>query len=283
MQLADRIDRRAGLSRTQFAHEYLSPPRPVIVTDGIAHWRAAGRWTPQFFKDEHGGLRVAVDGEEMALRDLIDRIEVSTDDDPAPYLRNQPLAAWPPELAADVSPMPECTQPNWLESRLFPGRRPASSPEVYIGGRGASFPILHYDGLHTHAFLMQLHGEKEYIVFSPEQTAFMYPHDGIEMNKSRIDDVLTPDLAAFPLFEQAEGVRFRLHPGETLFVPAGWWHTARILSPSVTVSVNAVNRANSSAFRNDYCAGIARRSALLSSGVRAALVFGGATRLFEKV
>ena len=85
----------------------------------------------------------------------------------------------------------------------------------------------------------------------------------------------------FPLFDQAEGIRFRLGPGETLFVPAGWWHTARILSPSVTVSINWVNRANSRAFRNDYCAAIASRSPLLAHAVHSALVLGGAIRIFE--
>jgi histone arginine demethylase JMJD6 len=282
MQLADQIDRRAGLTRTEFAEEYLSPPRPVILTDATSHWPALGRWTPEFFKTEYGHLEVVVDGEAMTLAHLIDRIEGSSGDAPAPYLRNQPLAAWPPELSADVSPMPACTQPNWLDSRVFPSRHPLSSVEVYIGGRGAQFPVLHYDGWHTHAFLMQLHGDKEYIVFSPEQTPFMYPRDGLERNKSRIGDVLAPDRASFPLFEEAQGLRFELHAGETLFVPAGWWHTARILSSSVTVSVNVLNRANSAAFRDDYCASIARRSTLLSSIVRAGLRVGQATRVFER-
>jgi histone arginine demethylase JMJD6 len=282
MQLADQIDRRAALTREQFGREYLSPLRPVIVTDAIAHWRALGRWTPQFFKQEYGDLQVEVDSETMALRDLIDRIEVSTSANPAPYLRNQLLADWPPELTDEVSPMPECTQPNWLESRFFPSRHRLTSVEVYIGGQGARFPVLHYDNLHAHAFLMQLYGDKEYIVFSPEQSPLMYPRDGVGKNQSRIDDVLEPDPVAFPLFARAEGVRFELHPGETLFVPAGWWHTARILSPSVTVSVNGLNRANSAAFRNDYCAGIARRSALAGAAVRGGLLFGQATHLFER-
>jgi len=55
------------------------------------------------------------------------------------------------------------------------------------------------------------------------------------------------------------------------------------LSPSVTVSINSLNRANSASFRNDYCATIAKRSAVLGSVVRAGLRFGHATRLFERV
>ena len=282
MQLTDQIDRRASLTREQFAREYLNPLRPVILTDALSHWRALGRWTPQYFKENYGGLQIDIDGETMPLRDLIDRIESSTSENPAPYLRNQALAEWPPELADEVTPMPECTQPNWLESRFFPSRHPLSSVEVYIGGEGARFPTLHYDNWHTHAFLMQLYGDKEYLAFSADQTAFMYPRDGLARNTSRIDDVLEPDPAEFPLFDQAEGLRFQLHPGETLFVPAGWWHTARILGPSVTVSVNGLNRANSAAFRNDYCAHIARRSALISAAVRGGLLVGQATHLFER-
>lgn len=281
MQLADQIDRRAGLSRDQFDREYLRPLRPVILTDAISHWRALGRWSPQFFKEKYGGLEVEVDGEVIALGNLIDRVEASTDDNPAPYLRNQALAEWPPELSADVFPMPDCTQPNWLESRVFPKGEKLSSVEAYIGGQGAKFPILHYDGLHTHAFLMQLYGDKEYIAFSPEQTRFLYPQDGILANKSRIDDLLNPDLAAFPLVDQAEGLRFPLHPGETLFVPSGWWHTARIVSPSVTVSINSVNRANAAAFRRDWGEALAERSTLLSYVAQAGLLFGQTTRLFE--
>ena len=94
--------------------------------------------------------------------------------------------------------------------------------------------------------------------------------------------MLEPDPVEFPLFDRAQGVRFELHPGETLFVPAGWWHTARILNPSVTVSINGLNRANGEAFRNDYCAHIAQKSAVLGSVVRAGLVVGQATRLFER-
>jgi len=59
-------------------------------------------------------------------------------------------------------------------------------------------------------------------------------------------------------FAQARATRFVLNPGESLFVPAGWWHTTRLLSATISVSVNSANAANWRDFRRDFCAGIAR-------------------------
>ena len=94
--------------------------------------------------------------------------------------------------------------------------------------------------------------------------------------------MLDPNLERFPLPVRAQGARFKLHPGETFFVPpGGWWHTARILNPSVTISINGVNRANGAAFRHDHAARAARRSKVASYALGATLFVGDATRLFE--
>jgi len=260
--VATDIDRRAwsALGADGFRQQYLRDPRPVAISGAIDHWPAMGKWSPDFFRREYGTRRVNVDGTEWSLADLIDRIEASSADQPAPYLRNELLERWPEPLRADIAPMPECTQPNWLESRAFPSRHPPTYVELYIGGAGAKFPVLHYDNLHTHAFLMQLYGEKEYLALAPDQTAFVYPGTGEQANKTRIADVEHPDYEKFPLFREARATRFRLHPGETLFVPAGWWHTARIVTTSVTVSINGVNAPNWRPFVHDYCHQVAEVS-----------------------
>ena len=48
----------------------------------------------------------------------------------------------------------------------------------------------------------------------------------------RVDD------AAFPAFAEAQkrGTQVVLGPGETLFIPRGWWHYARALEPSFSVN-----------------------------------------------
>jgi hypothetical protein len=75
---------------------------------------------------------------------------------------------------------------------------------------------------------MQLYGDKEYVAFAPDQGRLMYPLGGRDANKSLVNDAVDPNIEKFPLFGQAQGVRFQLHPGETLFAPAGWWHTAGV-------------------------------------------------------
>jgi hypothetical protein len=171
------------------------------------------------------------------------------------------MANWPAALSADISPMPECTRPNYLESRLFPSRAAYTCIEAYIGGSGAKFPNLHFDGLHTHAFLMQLYGVKEYLVFPADQFRCFYPRSD-DAGATSIPDIENVDPERFPLFAQAEGSRFELYPGETLFVPGGWWHTARLLTTAITVSINGASAVNWSDFRRDYCAQLARGSRL---------------------
>jgi Cupin-like domain len=254
-QLIDRIDRHrwADIGRKRYVREYVLPLNPVIITDGIEHWAARKKWTLDFFKQQYGGLSLTVDGRQLAMSTLIDEVKASTPERPAPYLRNHPVKDLPQELQSDVQPMPECVSPNWLDHRLLK-RWDLTYVELYIGGAGAKFPILHYDGLHTHAFLMQLEGVKEYVAFPPAQAPLMYAGQGVgNENKSAVDNVETPDLTRFPKFSGASGVRFKLYPGETLFVPAGWWHTARILSPSITVSINGANAANWRDFSRDFC------------------------------
>jgi hypothetical protein len=252
------IDRRSGLSHREFVRSYLRPLKPVVMPGAIDQWPALGQWTPEFFRTRFAGREITIDGRTLTVGDLIDLIERSTAENPAPYLRNLLVADWAPELLPAISPMPDCTKPNWFDSRFFPASRSLSAIELYIGGAGASFPILHYDNMHTHAFLMQLWGTKEYLAYPPEQSQWLYPRPGIERNKSSIPDIDHPDLARFPLLANATPYRTLLHGGETLFVPSGWWHTARILEPSITVSINTLNRTNWRSFYGDYVAAVRR-------------------------
>jgi histone arginine demethylase JMJD6 len=262
---SEEIDRHewSQLGCERYVQEYVKPLKPVIITGALEHWPARSKWTFDFFKDHHGSLPLEVDGRKLSMAQLIGEVEASIPEAPAPYLRNHLVKKLPITLQADIAPMPSCTRPNWLEHPLMSARASMTFTELYIGGKGARFPVLHYDGLHTHAFLMQIQGVKEYIGFAPDQTPYLYIRGGPaqpnvsqtleQPNISEINDIENWDTNRFALFGNAKGIRFTLHPGETLFMPAGWWHTARILSPSITVSINGANAANWFDFRKDFC------------------------------
>jgi len=255
------IERRANLGYAEFEQKYLFGNKPVVMTDAICGWKALLRWTPEFFKREFGDMKFTIDDNkkgkaeykgnstvELTFVQFIDRVLASTDEDPAPYFRNRVLHETFPTLKHDVEPLPEHFFPNWLPEsymkksiqRLF---NRGAQMEIYIGGNGGVFPVLHYDGLASHAFLVQIYGRKKFILYAPEQEPYMYPNPG-QVNVSRIRDIESPDLSEFPLFAKAEPMTFILEPGESLFIPGRWWHTTKMLTPSISVSVNTVNSSN---------------------------------------
>ena len=256
------VERRTGLSAAEFTAEYAAKNKPVVLTDALSHWPAPGKWTPEFFALNYPDLllKFKYGGLEMKMKDFIPLVLASTAAHPAPYWTNNVVTDYFPELVPEITPLPSHTMPNWAERpflhrALGAGANRGAKVEIYIGGPGGSFPVLHWDGLSTHAFLMQLHGLKQYWMWPPEDQACMYPKDGPEWNLSPIRDVENPDLTTYPLFAKARCSTLVLEPGEMLFVPARWWHTAKMLSPSVTLSTNTLNATNWGLFTDNVTHG----------------------------
>ncbi len=251
------IERRANISYQDFVKEYESCNKPVIITDALRRWKAVGKWTPEFFKREFGNRNLAIDkvawgkyngdsGREVTMGSFVDRVLESTEEKPAPYLRNQNLLDLFPSLMQDIEPMSEYCFPNWLPEpylakNLQRAFREHSEVQFYFGGKGGSFPYLHFDVLATHAFLMEIYGRKQFILFSPDQEKYLYRN---LKNYSHVENVENPDLQKFPLFAKAEPTVFVLEPGELLFVPSRWWHTTKMLTACISVSLNVVNNSN---------------------------------------
>ena len=79
-------------------------------------------------------------------------------------------------------------------------------------------------------------GEKLVLLFSPDDSAALYPHpEPLLFNTSQVD-AEDPDLQRFPNFAGAKCVACVLRPGQMLYIPPTWWHFVRSLSPSFSVS-----------------------------------------------
>jgi hypothetical protein len=255
------VERRAGLSYAEFSERYMYANKPVVLTDALSRWKALARWTPEFFRTEFPEMKFDIEtgkgggyaqngaaGTRFTMPVFIDRVLASNDENPAPYFRNRVLSEVFPTLLADIDPLPEYMRPNWLLDRYLVKRfrttlNGYSLIEIFIGGRGGTFPVVHYDHGGLHTFLMQIYGRKNYVLYAPDQTPYMYPTNE-KPNHSSVNSVFEPDLERFPLFAKATPISFVLEPGEMLFLPSCWWHTAKMLTPSVTLSANTVNQSN---------------------------------------
>ncbi len=236
-------------------HEYVKRNLPVVVEGAGQAVPAMHKWTPEFFKEQFGPKRVNITyAEKMTFNAFIDAVLASREDAPGPYMYRLFIGPHLPELLPDLDPPNPYAFPRRLASPLMlrPWRRPDGYLKLLIGGTGGRFPTLHYDGENAHATVTEIHGDKEFILYAPEDSSYLYPKADVP-NQSRLPDVRHVDLARFPLFPKATPYRTVLHPGDMVFIPSRWWHTARALSPSISIGQNIYDASNWHGYVRDVC------------------------------
>lgn len=245
------IDRRSRLSAEEFLEQYVVPQRPVIVSDVTADWPAMRRFTWDFFRERYGHIEKTIRGRRYTLAEAIDLIHASSPENPAPYPFNLNVETYFPELLADMRPHRVYGRLDRVNHPLLPRffMRGTEVYELFFGGRGASFPRVHYDALCTHTSITQIIGSKEFFLYPPDQGHFMYPNP--ENAKTSLVDFANPDLERFPLFVHATASVATIGPGETIFFPMGWWHATRIHEPSLSFGRVYLNGANWSRYVGD--------------------------------
>lgn len=183
------------------------------------------------------------------------------------YLAQHDLFAQIPSLRSDISIPDYCyTEPAAQPtnpSHVLPVAR-LDDPLLHAWfGPGGTISPLHTDPYHN--IFAQVVGHKYVRLYAPHETGRMYPRgvdeSGIDMsNTSAVDldeamatwaeiscweeggrDALGDAGAGdydegFPGFRRARYVEGVLGPGECLYIPVGWWHYVRSLTPSFSVS-----------------------------------------------
>lgn len=223
--------------------------RPVIVLDSASHWPALTRWRPDYLRTVVGGREIAVRETVGAARNVFQNLSTggqvtfseyldwvldtagrlaSVANRGAPvgeishavgemgfersYYMDATLAQLGPGLVVDAP------TPDW-----FPHRTPIAV-NFWCGVLGTS------SGLHcdvTPNCNVQVSGRKHFILFSPAQWTRIYRVRGITHCKF---DPNIPDFAQFPRARAAVGFAGTLDPGESIYIPAGWYHQVTVVS-----------------------------------------------------
>ncbi len=269
----DRVD-AAEITPAKFQSEYLARSRPVVIAGGAAKWRAHQLWTVDYLKTALGkkpvvvnhnptgifALNATTEPRGMSFVEAADTIASRTDG--AYYVQQQPLHVHFPELLSDV-PRPEL---------LDAGDQ--YSAHLWFGSVGCISP-LHFDRADN--FLAQIMGSKRVTLFSPEETARLYPDEKDSPHASRVN-VFDPDLAAFPAYAEAAERRLvaSLEPSDILFIPKGWWHAVETLSTSVSVNFWWISAAQHAQIQRAINAAKCSWAELVTTDVAAAKAFYGA-------
>ena len=231
------VDKRAVVSEHEFVDRYVRGCRPVVLTGHARDWPAMRTWSPTDLKARFGHLDVEIQAERKAnpryeedklahrrtvrLADFVDQVMAGGETNDY-YMTANNEALRRPEFApllADIGSLPPCCNRAELAERS----------SFWFGPAGTVTP-LHHDTLML--FHTQVVGRKRWRLISPLQGPRLYNTNGV-FSPIDLDAV---DLEQFPLFKDVQVLEVVVEPGETMFLPLGWWHQVRALDISLSFS-----------------------------------------------
>ncbi len=244
------IERRSDLSYKEFIEKYQNTGTPVILEDATNVWDQAKNFNPQFFKDHFGDRTTKFGVEEFTVSQILELTKNSTKENPAPYPVKFDILTQMPELLEYMQPLHlDFITPNWLKAKVLKGKL-MNGMDLHIGGAGNHYSV-HKDTYHVHAWLIQLYGEKEVIVFPNDQEELLYPgKEGLSRSRSPIN-ISDPDYEKYPKFRASTPIKARLKAGEVMYIPSGVWHTTMAYGQNISTIIDQMNSSNYKAWRND--------------------------------
>ncbi|GEQ84630.1 hypothetical protein ULMS_01380 [Patiriisocius marinistellae] len=238
MQLKE-IERIQTISSKDFYNQYFKTQTPVVIERFIEDWPAFKKWNLDYIANVVGDAEVPLydnrpvtheDGfnephAKMKMRDYISLLKK----EPTKYR----IFLWNvlkevPELQKDY---------KWPDFGL---RLMKSLPMLFFGGKD-SYTFMHHDIDLANIFHFHFDGKKEVILFDQKQNDYLYqvPHSLI----TREDiDFSNPDYSKWPALKKAKGFKTHLNHGEVLYMPEGYWHYMKYITPGFSMSLRAVPR-----------------------------------------
>ena len=245
------VEKREEPTREVFIERYVHGCRPLVITGLARDWPAMQRWSPADLKQRFGHIDVEIQTERSAdpkfeenklahrrmarLADFVDQVLAGgpTNDY---YMTANNEALRRPEFApllADIGRLPQVCDRAQLPAHA----------SFWFGPAGTVTP-LHHDTLML--FHTQVVGRKRWRFISPLQIAHLYNHNNVF---SPID-LDHPDLQRYPDFAKAQVLEVVVEPGETVFLPLGWWHQVSALDVSLSFSYSNLGLPNQFSYQN---------------------------------
>lgn len=238
------IDRVDSISPEDFKTQYYEPRKPLIITGLSKDWLAYNKWTWDYFKSIVGGQTVGVYDNTRAGAKVL----VNGADDYIPFgeyldmIQKGPVSLriflfnifqHAPQLVKDF------TWPDFLVKGFL-----KRYPMLFVGGAG-SIAHMHYDIDLSHIMHTQFIGRKRVLLLDNQQSTLIYRMPltvesaaSFENWPERLNETETK----FPALQYAQGYTTILEHGETMFMPAGYWHHMEYLDSGFAMSLRAMDQ-----------------------------------------
>jgi hypothetical protein len=238
------VDTIDDISAEDFKKNYYDPKRPLVIRDLAKNWPAYTKWNWDYFKKLVGDKRVA----------LYNNIKsdaytpINTADDYKTFgeyidMISQGPAGWRIFLFNIFDHAPGLIQDFTWPEQLMTGFV-KKYPMLFTGGQ-TSITHMHFDIDVSHILHTQFVGRKRVLLFPNEEQYKLYrkPFEVLSLadfsnyydsEKSKID------YEKFPALQKAQGYDLTLNHGDTLFMPAGYWHHMEYLDSGFAMSLRAM-------------------------------------------
>ncbi|CAK9313061.1 unnamed protein product [Citrullus colocynthis] len=241
---AGNVERKDDLSLEEFQNEF-DGKKPIILSGLVNTWPARRTWSIDHLSQKYGDIAFKISQRSakkisMKFKDYAAYMQLQHDEDPL-YIFDDKFGEAAPDLLKDYD-VPHLFQEDLFDVLDDDKRPPFRWLIIGPERSGASW---HVDPALTSAWNTLLCGRKRWALYPPGKVPL-----GVTVHVSEEDgdvNIETPSslqwwLDFYPLLaDEDKPIECTQLPGETIYVPSGWWHCVLNLESTIAVTQNFVN------------------------------------------